>query len=684
MSKSAVIIGGGLGGLFTGALLANEGLEVTVLEKNHIIGGGLQSFRRFGEVFDTGMHIIGGMQKDGNIRRICEFLGIWRKVHVRDVDPENTDNVYFSEDGRTYHIAQGRNKFIRRLSEEFPDQRKNLEDYIDAMYRIASEVDHFYLRPSTNDFQVYSDDFHMSANGFIAKYVSDGHLRSVLAYMNPLYGGRGDMTPAYIHALISVLYIDGGSRFAGGSILFAETLKEFIEQKGGKVIADEAVTAIHSLEKTITGVKGSSGREYTADYYISAIHPCSLFPLTDDSHLLPKPYVNRLNSLPNAYSAFTLNIKLKPGTFKFCNYTIYYMSRYDAIWKFGDTDNWPCGFLYITPPEIEQGEYAGKIIVTAPMQWRFVEKWADTTVGKRGKAYEEWKKECSEKLLDCMEEVYPDFRNCIESVNSASPLTIRDFYGVKEGSMCGFSKDCNNLVLSQVPVLTKLSNLYLTGQNCSLHGFCGVILTAMTTCEAILGRNHIADKINRFEGIRPFYAYEIPAAMKRIAAGLKTGDGFEPYRDAILRTDSVSEFQQEVMMPYIEKHILPQFCSWTCEGLEKIRKDEACLFVADKSATILDAAIFAYSLAKHGLDTPEIACEDGQIPEGIYKDIARSNKVFTINSQLSDYVHNSILNKGTSVWLPRPDFKDTQGIKTVQVKIEHETADGRETLRISI
>ena len=38
--KTAIIIGGGLGGLFTGAILAKEGLRVTVLEKNATAGGG--------------------------------------------------------------------------------------------------------------------------------------------------------------------------------------------------------------------------------------------------------------------------------------------------------------------------------------------------------------------------------------------------------------------------------------------------------------------------------------------------------------------------------------------------------------------------------------------------------------------------------------------------------------------
>ena len=47
MNKTAVIVGGGLGGLFTAAILSKEGVKVTVLEKNLNLGGGLQSFKRF-------------------------------------------------------------------------------------------------------------------------------------------------------------------------------------------------------------------------------------------------------------------------------------------------------------------------------------------------------------------------------------------------------------------------------------------------------------------------------------------------------------------------------------------------------------------------------------------------------------------------------------------------------------
>ena len=107
MKKSVVIIGAGLGGLFTGAILAKEGFQVTILEKNTTIGGGLQTFKRFGEVFDTGMHVIGGMQEGGNIRKICRYLGILDKVQMKDVDDNCADRLYFAEDNRFYTIAKG-------------------------------------------------------------------------------------------------------------------------------------------------------------------------------------------------------------------------------------------------------------------------------------------------------------------------------------------------------------------------------------------------------------------------------------------------------------------------------------------------------------------------------------------------------------------------------------------------
>ena len=495
MEKKVVIIGGGLGGLFCGAILAKEGLQVTVLEKNATIGGGLQTFTRFGEVFDTGMHVVGGLQPGGNIWRICRYLGIGDKVRVREVDPDCTDRLYFAEDRRYYTIAKGREAYVETLAKDFPHERENLRRYVDALYALTEELDLFYLRPMRTDLYNHSDDFLMAADDFIAKYISDRRLRSVVAYMNPLYGGRGGRTPAYVHALISVLYINGASRFVGGSSHFADLLADVIREHGGEVVAGDAVTWVEVNNRRVAYVKTAKGSQYEADWYISDIHPCTLLKLMDES-AFPKAFRRRMEEIPNSYSAFSLYIKMKKDCFPYINHSEYFTRRYDEIWNFcSDGSSWPMGFLLMTPPEENQGPWSDKVLVTAPMQFDMVRRWEDTTVGRRGEDYEQWKQQRTDELLALVEELHPGFREAIEAVNASSPLTIRDFYGVKEGAICGFSKDCNNITLSQLPVVTKVSNLLLTGQNNNLHGFCGVPLTAINTCEAILGLNKIIEKL---------------------------------------------------------------------------------------------------------------------------------------------------------------------------------------------
>ncbi len=486
-----------MGGLFTGAILSKEGMKVTVVEKNAILGGGLQSFKRFGTSFDTGMHIIGGMNPGGNTYRICKYLGILEKTDVRSVDDDCMDSLYFEEDNQRYNIASGKKGFVDSLAGYFPEEREALKKYVEDIYGITNEMNLFYLRPSSDSIPVHTEAFSMYADEFIARHFKNEKLRSVVSYFNPMYGGRAHQTPAFIHAIINVLYINGAHRFVDDSVRFADLLADLIKSRGGEVVTQEKVTRIATTNRHIEKIVTDKGNEYRGDYYISSIHPCSMLDIADEG-TFPKSYKNRLESIPNSYSALSLYIKMKPRSFRYFNYTEYYMTKYDEIWNSGRTDKpWPLGFLMMTPPVSHQGEYASKVLVTAPMSFEMVRKWEQTTVGKRGKEYTDWKEEMTRLLLDKVENIHPGFSACIEAINTSSPLTIRDYYNTKEGGISGFSKNAGNLILSQVPIATKVDNLLLTGQNINMHGFCGVSLTAVATCEALLGRNYIVNKINQ-------------------------------------------------------------------------------------------------------------------------------------------------------------------------------------------
>ncbi|MBO4577118.1 MAG: glycosyltransferase, partial [Paludibacteraceae bacterium] len=70
------ILGAGVGGLFTGAMLAQRGFEVTLLEQLPVFGGGLYSYERNGETWATGMHILSGLEPGGAVAQVLTELGV--------------------------------------------------------------------------------------------------------------------------------------------------------------------------------------------------------------------------------------------------------------------------------------------------------------------------------------------------------------------------------------------------------------------------------------------------------------------------------------------------------------------------------------------------------------------------------------------------------------------------------
>src|SRR5215475_9342782 len=72
----AIVIGSGIGGLTTAALLAEHGgLRVLVLERHYTAGGFTHTFRRPGFEWDVGVHYVGKLNEPGSkFRTILEHL----------------------------------------------------------------------------------------------------------------------------------------------------------------------------------------------------------------------------------------------------------------------------------------------------------------------------------------------------------------------------------------------------------------------------------------------------------------------------------------------------------------------------------------------------------------------------------------------------------------------------------
>ena len=498
MKQKVIIIGGGVGGLFTGAILSKEGYNVQIFEQHYKIGGGLHHFKREGVEFETGMHVVGTFQQGGVLNKICSYLGIMDKLSILPADDDCFELFQIGSDKKTYRYAKSAERFIETLAVDFPEEKENIKRYVEAIYNISKEAKIFNLEYS-DDIAHHSPEFMMSVGDFINSFTENERLQAVLALSNPLYGGEQYTTPAYIHAIVSVLYIDSAARFVGGSQQLADALVDVIHQSGGEVFTRNGVKHIEIQDKNIEYIVTADGQKHQADWYISAIHPSSLFKLMDTSKI-QRSYRERIDSIPSTYSAFTVYIIFKPESFPYLNYTCYYIDDYSQVWTHGEysPDEFPNGMMYLTPPVTTNDKYAQKMIVNCIMSFDAVKQWENTTVGKRGAEYETFKKRCEEQIIHKLEKIYPDIRSCIKSVYSASPLTIRDYYNQKEGSLYGVKKDCNNMMLSHIPVRTKLKNLLLTGQNINLHGMVGTPLTAINTCAELLGLEYLLNEINKY------------------------------------------------------------------------------------------------------------------------------------------------------------------------------------------
>jgi len=124
------IIGAGLGGLVSAVILSKEGKKVVLVEKGKHLGGSLQGFSRQGVFFDTGGHYVGGMEPGQNLYRYLNYLGVADKLNIERMDEDGFDRIIFGRQQKEYAYAQGFDNFVEKMSEDFPEHRNEIQNYI--------------------------------------------------------------------------------------------------------------------------------------------------------------------------------------------------------------------------------------------------------------------------------------------------------------------------------------------------------------------------------------------------------------------------------------------------------------------------------------------------------------------------------------------------------------------------
>lgn len=496
-----VIIGSGLGGLYSGALLAKEGYSVIVLEKNRQLGGCLQIFSRDKVIFDTGVHYLGGLDKGQNLYRYFDYMGLMDSVKFKKMDIDGYDQISFGDDPVEYKVPQGYDNFINYYAGLFPEEREGIQLYCDKMREVCAKLP-LYNVEVTNDLDfmqfVISDK---PVDEVIASCVRSPELRRLLAGNNALYAGIPGVTPFYVHALVINSYIESSYKCEKGGAQISIALSRIIRQNGGVIRAHANVTKIETDGEKATCVSLDTGEKIYGKKFISAIHPAiTLNLLGEDCKMIRKAYRTRINGLKNSVSAFIVYIVLKEKSVPAFNHNKYYVKCND-VWnnEFYTEEEWPKSVAIFTTPSRDP-DYCEGLIVMSYMQYDEVKEWEDTfnTVSHediRSESYQKFKVEKAEKMIDLAVDKIPNLRESIKSYYTSSPLTMRDYIGGEGGALYGIIKDHTDPLKTLIPPHTRVPNLFLTGQNTVMHGVLGVIVGAVKTCNEILGDNYLITKI---------------------------------------------------------------------------------------------------------------------------------------------------------------------------------------------
>ena len=464
--NDVLIIGSGLGGLECGALLAKRGLKVLVLERSNQPGGCMQSFRRGGLHYDTGLHYVGGLAPGQAMHDAFAELGLldlpWERMD------DDFDHVVIS--GRRFAFHQGYEAFAEGLAKDFPHQREALQSYVLRLQNITPA------------------DMEVNAYDYLCQTFSDEMLVNVVSAAAMKTELRKESLPLFNFAHTCSSYIESSWRLRGDGNVLVNKLLGIIEAAGGEVRTDSEVTGLTEADGGIRSVTCADGQTYEAEYFISDIHPAVLCQMLEGCPTVRKAFRRRMTSAENTCGMFTAQLSIKPEALRYFAHNAFVYDR-PNVWTMSETNDPVKGVMISARVPEDGSDHLRQIDLLTPMLWHECSAWAETTVGRRGDDYKTFCRHKAEQCIALAEQYIPDLHEMVELCYTSTPLTYRDYLGSPEGGAFGMRKDCRAPMLSFHSVSTPLPNLLLTGQSIILPGIEGVTMTAFETCSKITQDN---------------------------------------------------------------------------------------------------------------------------------------------------------------------------------------------------
>ncbi|WP_217181924.1 phytoene desaturase family protein [Streptomyces sp. AC495_CC817] len=257
----AIVIGAGVAGLATAGLLAKEGYDVLVLEKNTAVGGRAGSLERDGFRFDTGpsWYLMPRV-----FDHFFAMMGTSADEQLDLVDLDPGYRVFREPHGgapaESVTVRAGREEAVRLFESLEPGSGDRLRDYLDSAQHASTMAErHFLYNPFTRlsgltDREVLGGLPQLvpllagRLQSFVARRFRHPLLRQILGYPAVFLGTDPRTAPAMYHLMSALDLDDGVSYPQGGFRRLVEVIEELAVQAGVTVRTGAEVTRIRVTE----------------------------------------------------------------------------------------------------------------------------------------------------------------------------------------------------------------------------------------------------------------------------------------------------------------------------------------------------------------------------------------------------------------------------------------------------
>ena len=461
--KTITIIGAGLGGLTSGALLAKYGYSVTILEQHNIVGGSSTTFKRKGGfTCEVGLHEMDSAYKDENKKKIFETLGVYDNVEFIQV-PE----FFRLKSGKIdITVPDDKEEALALLSEKYPEEKGALKTYFTLLKDISDELQKvstaswWQLLLFPRIFKNLSTYRTKSVKEVMDKLFKSEELKLVLNTNVGYYNDTIKDFSFLYHCAAQHSYFNGGGWYIkGGSQKLSDYLASVIKDNGGKVFTKADVLEIRKTGKTAHAVVYKHKREVKeikSDIVISNLSPQSTYALADIEYEEKKTIASSLNTV---YIGFNKNIRSLYGkraysTFIFPN--IFSIDAYDKVVT-GPVEK--RAFVFVDYSQIDSGLTSDDKSFGAICTIDHIADWKDLSK----EAYKKKKASVVAAYLDVLEKEYPNIREHIAFAELGTAMTMQHYLRTPEGTPYGYAPTSKQFFTPKVATSKELENLYFVG-----------------------------------------------------------------------------------------------------------------------------------------------------------------------------------------------------------------------------